>query len=92
MHDLELVAAITAWKQRRLDEIDTQIRKLGVADVDALMAEIDRARMDYEMKRQEIIEASLKQSEEHEPEYSMYIIGGRSRSPRHLRLVTFINI
>ena len=26
MHDLELVAAIEAWKQRRLDEIDTQIR------------------------------------------------------------------
>jgi hypothetical protein len=78
MHDFELVAAITAWKQRRLDEIDTQVRKLGVADVDAPMAEIDRARMDYEMKRKDIIEASLKQSEEHEPEYSTYIIGGRS--------------
>jgi hypothetical protein len=58
MHDFELVAAITAWKQCRLDEIDTQIRKLGVADVDALMAEIDRARMYYEMKRQELSKTS----------------------------------
>ena len=78
MHDLELVPAINAWKQRRLDGIDTQFRKLGVIDVDALVVEIDRARMDYEMKRKEIIEAALKKQEEHEPEYTMYIIGGRS--------------
>ena len=49
-----------------------------MVDVDALVAEIDRARMDYEMKRKAIIEAALKQQEEHEPEYSMYIIGGGS--------------
>jgi hypothetical protein len=51
MHDLELVATITAWKQRRLDEIDTQIPQARRGDVDAPMAEIDRVRMDCETKQ-----------------------------------------
>jgi hypothetical protein len=58
MHDLELVTAIDAWKQRQLDEIDTQIRKLGAVDADALMAEIDRARMDYEMNERQLSKPS----------------------------------
>jgi hypothetical protein len=68
------------------------MHKHGVIDVDALVAEVDRARADYEMKRKEIIEAALKQQEKREPAYSIVHYRRRELIAAALALIMFINI
>ena len=76
--DPELMAAIADWRRRKNDEIDMGLRKLGVLDVGALLARLDRARADFERKQIAIIEAALKQEGGHDPEYQLFIVGGEA--------------
>ena len=72
--DAELMAAIAAWQQRRLAEIDAQLRKLGIANPEALQDDLETLAEDHRPSRLDMIEAVLRGK--CEPEYSMVILGG----------------
>jgi hypothetical protein len=72
-HDPELMAAIAAWKQRGLDEIDAELQNPGSQI--SLVAEIEQLREDHQARCRAATEASLQQHE-HEPDYFIILFGG----------------
>jgi hypothetical protein len=58
-HDAELVAAITAWKQRRLAEIDEQLRELGIDDIEALVVAFEKVDEDCQTRKMAEIQAAM---------------------------------
>jgi hypothetical protein len=57
--DADLTAAIAAWRERRLGEIDAQLRDLGIADIDAIEKQLAQIREQYRARHIAVIEAAL---------------------------------
>jgi hypothetical protein len=58
-HDAELMAAIAAWQQRRLAEVDGQLRELGIGDIAALEAEFARLAEEHRVRQMAAMEAAV---------------------------------